>query len=989
MKLDNLKISSQINFHVGAIFAIVIVLLVSSFVSVNVLWGNTVALFNHPMTVRRAVGEIKVDVLLIHRDMRQLVFEHDPQEMERIVSNIATYEASIARQLLVLYDRYLGPHSDIDEAAEAFTRWKVIRAETIRLLQAGQIVEAENRVKASGVGGAQADQVLGYFTRISDFASGKGDELFEVAREQRDRVIGQLIFLCVSALLLLAGVSRYLRKGILPPLAKLTSAIEAISQGILDTRIQNESPNELGEVSRAFNAMSGTIKREIEYKENAARVSSAMFRHSTLRPFCQELLKNLLVLTDSQISAIYFLNEVNDQFERYESIGAKQSTLASFSAAGREGEFGAALAAKEVQHITEIPADVKVVFSTVSGEYQAKEILTIPIVNGADVIAVISLASIKGYSTESVRLINGLANEITASLSAVLASQRSFEFQQELQSTNTELAQQARELAMQADELTQQNAELEVQKRQLDQASRLKTNFVSNMSHELRTPLNSVIALSGVLSRRLADKIPAEEWSYLEIIERNGRNLLMLINDILDISRIESGREEIEVSKFNANQAIAEVMAMLQPQAQQQGTDLLHKLRDVGIIVQSDVHKLRHILQNVIGNAVKFTERGTVEVVATQTGDNIEIVVNDTGIGIPAEHLPHIFDEFRQADSSTTRRFGGTGLGLAISKKYANLLGGTIKVRSSPDIGSEFTITLPLQYVAGSQEMEQARFGADETEPVRATRKDYPDLSEKIVLLVEDNESSIIQIKDLIASIGCQVQVARSAGEAFTIIDQVMPDAMILDLMMPDVDGFRVLDMLRNAERTANIPVLILTAKHITKEELTFLKRNNVHQLIQKGDVKRAELQKAVVDLLYPDIVEERLASKLQVITGKPVVLVVEDNPDNMVTVRALLEGHHIVLEAIDAREGIEMAKIHLPNLILMDIALPDINGIEAFRLIRKMPQLQHIPIIALTASVMKHDRETILSHGFDAFIAKPIIANEFFIVINEVLYGK
>jgi len=213
---------------------------------------------------------------------------------------------------------------------------------------------------------------------------------------------------------------------------------------------------------------------------------------------------------------------------------------------------------------------------------------------------------------------------------------------------------------------------------------------------------------------------------------------------------------------------------------------------------------------------------------------------------------------------------------------------------------------------------------------------------------------------------------------------------MILDLMMPEIDGFSVLEILRNAEATAHVPVLILTAKHITKEELKFLKRNNVHQFIQKGDVKRLELQQAVINMFQSaTIKQETIVKKTEKGSGKPTILVVEDNPDNMTTVRALLDDKYGVLEAVNANDGIELTNEYLPNLILMDIALPDINGIETFLKIRKNPKTQHIPVIALTASVMKEDREAILSYGFDAFIGKPIIESEFFQEINEVLYGK
>jgi signal transduction histidine kinase/DNA-binding response OmpR family regulator len=563
------------------------------------------------------------------------------------------------------------------------------------------------------------------------------------------------------------------------------------------------------------------------------------------------------------------------------------------------------------------------------------------------------------------------------------------EFSAQLEYQNRELDAQKTELTLQSTELMAQNTELEMQKKQLDEASRLKTNFLSNMSHELRTPLNSVIALSGVLSRRLASQIPSEEYSYLEVIERNGKHLLALINDILDIARIEAGREEIEVTSFNASNLIAEVVNMIQPQAEQKQIKLLHADSEADLSVVSDAGKCRHILQNLIANAVKFTESGKVEISARQSGNKIEITVTDTGIGIDADHLPHIFDEFRQADSSTSRKFGGTGLGLAIARKFANLLGGTITVTSTPGTGSAFTLLMPLTYSAGNRIVEPETVDPARYELKQAS-SDAPHLaSAKTILLVEDSEPAIIQLKDILAEDGYRILVAGDGGEALKIISETVPDAMILDLMMPGVDGFEVLRVIREAERTAHIPVLILTAKHITKEELKYLKRNNVHQLIQKGDVNRAELQHAVGKMVSPvESAPAKPERALQTIEGAPTILVVEDNPDNMTTVKALLAGDYTVIEAIDGLEGVKMAKQCRPNLILMDIALPGMDGIAAFKLIRDDSHLQHIPVIALTASAMVNDRETILAHGFDAYIPKPINEIQLFRSIKEALYG-
>jgi signal transduction histidine kinase/DNA-binding response OmpR family regulator len=602
------------------------------------------------------------------------------------------------------------------------------------------------------------------------------------------------------------------------------------------------------------------------------------------------------------------------------------------------------------------------------------------------VVAVISLSSIRSFTDESYNFLNSIYDTLNARVDGILVFRTTKHLLRQLEEQNMELEAQKNLLATQSAELTQQNAELEMQKNLLSEASRLKTNFLSNMSHELRTPLNSVIALSGVLSRRLNKKIPADEYSYLDVIERNGKHLLSLINDILDISRIESGREEVEIVSFNVDNLITDITEMIRPQAKQKKIELVQRNSTNELNITSDSHKFRHIMLNLIGNALKFTEKGKVEIDVTQESGSIHIRVSDTGIGIAEQHLEHIFDEFRQADGSTSRRFGGTGLGLAIARKYAHLLGGDITVKSQAGKGSVFTLSLPITYTGEQKSTEDWPIQFKPTLPQLVSTS----VAGKAILLVEDSEPAIIQLKDFMEEYGCQVLVAHNAKEALSMMDQTLPDAIILDLMMPDVDGFELLGTIRHAEKTAALPVLILTAKHITKEELQFLKRNNVHQLIQKGDVNPTELLNAVAAMVAPSHHNtNQEINKPQALSGKPLVLVVEDNVDNMLTVKALLDDKFTVLEAVNGQEGIDCAKKYLPHLILMDLALPGINGIEAFQKIRNDAQLEHIPIIALTASAMTSERVVILAHGFDGYIAKPIDDKVFFGVINKVLFGK
>jgi PAS domain S-box-containing protein len=1020
----------------------------------------------------------------------------------------------------------------VEQAHKAFISWLTAREENTKLALSGDTQKVKESVLSTGTVGILRDKMLAKIQIIENYAVQKGDNLYSNSLSL-SKLLNQRLFLLVGGIILLSLlIGFYLLRNIRNPIDELTDAANRFQEGDFNVRSTINSKNEFGTLAASFNKMVESIQTNLELREKTSKLADAMLIEENAHNFFKAVLPELSGFTNSQMAAVYLLSEDKQYYEHFESFGLDVTARIKFNANSFEGEFGAAISTAKIQHIKNIPVDTHFVFQTVSGKFIPREIITIPILVGKEVVAIISLASIRSYSAQSNQLIESIYNSLTARIEGVLAYRelnhlnerleiqsaelakaglytrtlleanvdpfftigedgiitdinkptenitgltrsdligsdfsnyfkdpelskeiflqvfregivRNFELamkhvdgritpvlynasvyrdengnvvgifaaardisqrkrnemrlkelndtltirSEHLEVSNMELEAQKKELSAQSAELTEQNRELEMQKKMLSEANVLKTNFLSNMSHELRTPLNSVIALSGVLNRRLSNQIPAEEYSYLEVIERNGKNLLLLINDILDISRIESGREEIEIINFNANNLIAEIVSMILPQTETKELKLIHSGKEAELLLTSDLNKCRHILQNLIGNAVKFTEKGTVEIKSKQSADKITITITDTGIGIAENHMVHIFDEFRQADGSTSRRFGGTGLGLAIAKKSANLLGGTVTVKSELGKGSAFTLTLPLKYSAENRIIEEAAISHFNKVILPATVKP---VGGKTILLVDDSEPAIIQIKDFLEECGYQILVANDGASALDIISQTIPDAMILDLMMPDIDGFEVLRSLRNAEPTANVPVLVLTAKHITKDDLKELKRNNIHQLIQKGDVKREELISAVASMVVSEEKVQPVSKhRFQPIDGKPVVLVVEDNPDNMTTVKAILANDFKIIEAVAGEEGIQMAKKYRPNLILMDIALPSMDGIEAFKTIRADVELEYIPVIALTASAMTTDRETILAHGFDAYIAKPIDDNEFYDTINEVLFGS
>ena len=988
MKFGNLKIGTQLMLGFAVMLIFVVILGVVANQQADKIHLQTETIYKRPLQLRRAVSLIKIDILTMRIGTRDLMVASNNDEKQTAIQTIEMGAADIESQFNLLNEKYLGPKSDIEQAYKAFLNWKIAREFNTKLALDGKVEEVKRNVLPTSKVGRYRDIMIEKINKIDNFEFNMSEHLFANSNKLRENLNFQLLILICSILILSALIILLMLRHIRKPILELTDVAIRFHQGDMNARSNISTKNEYGTLSDTFNSMVESIQTNFILSEKASSLSQSMLLEEDPYKFFSSVLPLLASQTNSQMAAVYLLSENKQKFEHFNSFGLSDSSKLSFSVDNFEGEFGSVLSSHKIQIIKRIPKDTRFLFHTVSGKLIPREIITIPVISGKEIIAIISLASVRTYGPEIILLIQNILDTLTARIEGVMAFQKMHVFSRQLEYQNTELEAQKTEMSVQSTELLEQNRELEMQKVQLSEASRLKTNFLSNMSHELRTPLNSVIALSGVLSRRLANKIPVDEYSYLEVIERNGKHLLTLINDILDISRIESGKVEIEISKFSSKNLINEVVSMIQPQSIQKNIELIYKTVDTDFYLQGDIDKCRHILQNLIGNAVKFTEKGKVEISANQNNNQVEISITDTGIGISEDHLSHIFDEFRQADAGTSRRFGGTGLGLSIAKKYADLLGGTIHVKSIPGVGSTFTLILPLNYV------EENRIIETITEPVSYNRAipftPLKNEGQKTILLVEDSEPAIIQLQDFMEESGYKILVARDGAEALDIISTVIPDAMILDLMMPGVDGFEVLKTIRNAEATAGIPVLILTAKHITSDDLKFLKRNNVHQLIQKGEVNRVDLLNSVANLVYTKPIEiEVKKTELQTIKGKPVILIVEDNPDNLLTVKAILENKYTVLEAADGNQGIIMATEHIPHLILMDIALPGVDGIKAFNVIRNIGQLAHIPVVALTASAMTTDRETILSHGFDGYIAKPIDEKVFIKTINNVLYGK
>ncbi len=978
MKRKDFKIGSKITIGFIIVLVFVIVLAGVAFYEISMLWQNTDTLYNHPLQIRRSLGEIKADILMMQASLRNSIMAENSEDMLVYTKDIDTKETDVFEHFAVISSKYLGPKSDYENSYTHFVEWKALRDETLAFARLGNSAEALRRTLPDGPEGIHLSGLMASIEKINVFSLNKGNELYLSAQNEYNNLrLGLGIMIGVIWLFSIIIIYVLIRS-IRTPLKELTRATEQFRLGKLNARSSYNAGNEFGTLSESFNSLAETIQGEIKIRENSAGMADIMLGEEQLGSFCREVLSALLQKTGSQIGAFYFLNDEKKDFVLFESIGLKADSQKTFSAFSFEGEFGSALKTRQIQHIKEIPADTAFGLRTVSADLLPSEILTVPIISGGEVIAMISLASVHKYTDGAVLLISNISAMLTARLTGVLSFEKQIRMAEQLGIQNTELKETSRELVSQASELSEQNTELEMQKKQLDEANRLKSSFLSNMSHELRTPLNSVIGLSGVLGRRLLGKIPDEEYSYIDVIERSGNQLLELINDILDLSRIEAGKEEISLSHFSISELATSVLFTIEPQARQKSLKLINLIsKDSDMpLVTSDFKKCRHILQNIVANAVKFTSSGFVEISAVASEDSINIIVRDTGIGIAQDKLPYIFDEFRMVDESASRKFGGTGLGLSIAQKYAKLLHGEIAVESDFGKGSVFTVSLPVRISGFLEEPLPEDLTADPVPFQIKNRRSSFREDDKTILLVEDSEPAIIQMSDILGGHGYGLSIARNGKQALEKIKENLPDAIILDLMMPEIDGFEVLRIIRDNDKTADIPVLILTAKHITKEELSFLKGNNVHELIQKGNISKQELLDIIRSMLYPDVRKKSLPPQKQSTPqkkGRATILVIEDNADNMKTVRALLQENFEIIEAFDGESGIIRARQYVPDIILLDISLPAMDGFAVYDEIKKEELLKHVPIVALTARVMKGDLEQILDYGFNAYLSKPV----------------
>jgi PAS domain S-box-containing protein len=493
-------------------------------------------------------------------------------------------------------------------------------------------------------------------------------------------------------------------------------------------------------------------------------------------------------------------------------------------------------------------------------------------------------------------------------------------------------------------ELKQHEAELAAARDAADEANRTKSSFLANMSHELRTPLNAIIGYSEILQEDAADKDDKESIDDLRKIESAGRHLLGLINNILDLSKIEAGKMDVFIEKVDIQALIKEVLSIVKPLADK-SENAIEVICPAGIgSFRSDQTKVKQCLLNLMSNANKFTSKGTLTLtVAREDISRVCFRVSDTGVGMTKEQLGRLFQAFSQADVSTTKRFGGTGLGLAITKHFCNMLGGDVTVESTPGTGSTFIIKLPDQGVV-------APAAVDSPAPVPAAAAD----GRATVLVVDDDPSVRSLLARTLEKEGYRVISAANGVEALALAREHRPQAITLDVMMPKLDGWGALKQLKADAELREIPVIMVTV------------------LNERG----MAIPLGAADFVTKPVDRQRLTAILRehcVNPSSASILVVEDNlPTREVLCRSLESMGYAAYAAVNGRDGLDWLANHpTPSLILLDLMMPEMDGFEFLRELRKQPAFVDVPVIVVTAKELTVEDVRMLSGQTDGIIAK------------------
>jgi hypothetical protein len=872
-------------------------------------------------------------------------------------------------------------------------------------------------VQSKGEVAVLADNINNLTSTLATFA----DQVTSVAREVgvEGRLGGQAhVPGAAGTWKDLTGNVNLLAANLTTQVRAIAEVATAVTKGDLTRSIQVDARGEVAELKDNINTMIDNLRlttdrnREQDWlKTNLARFTGMLQGQRDLARVGQMLLSELATLVDAHLGVIYqhVDNAGVPMLRRLAAFADEANGGHSQLLRMGEGLIGQCAVEKRRMLIRDLPTDAVRVGS---GLFNAlpRNVVVLPVLFEGQTKAVIELASLSEYTALHLAFLDQLTSSIGIVLNSIEATMQTESLleqsqklavelqtqQKELQQTNDQLGQKAQQLAEQNAEVERKNSEIEHARRALEEkagelalTSKYKSEFLANMSHELRTPLNSILILGQQLSANNERNLSPKQVEFARTIHSAGTDLLNLISDILDLSKIESGTVTVEATEVSFAGLFESVARPFRHEAENRGlTFEVHLDPALPRSLITDAKRVQQVLKNLLSNAFKFTERGSVRlsvmpVTSGWTSDNpvlsrvsevVSFEVADTGIGIPSEKQKIIFEAFQQADAGTSRKYGGTGLGLAISRELANLLGGEIQLRSTPGIGSLFTLYLPVKYAgptgAGRAAPSRERKQLLEAPVVRVTEhavqrveddRDVIEPGETSLLIIEDDPHYAKVLADLARSKGFKILTAWRGVDALELAREWRPTAISLDVFLPDMLGWTVLSNLKQDPHLRHIPVQVIT---VDEDRFHGLSRGAFSFLPKPATTETLE---AALERI------KEFSSR-----ARRRLLVVEDDAHERTSVVELL--NHDDLDIVTAGEGNEalglLAREDFDCMVL-DLRLPDMSGFEVLGRMRDELGLTELPVVVFTGKDLTREQEAVLAELARKVVVKNVESPE------------
>ena len=866
-------------------------------------------------------------------------------------------------------------------------------------------------VKSKGEVAALAETINNMTDTLATFA----DQVTTVAREVgvEGRLGGQAnVPGAAGTWKDLTGNVNLLAANLTTQVRAIAEVATAVTKGDLTRSIQVQARGEVAELKDNINTMIDNLRlttdRNTEQdwlKTNLAKFTNMLQGQRDLVTVGRLLLSELTPLVNAHQGVIY-------QMENEESPSLKLlSAYADDGANGHaqsmrlgEGLIGQCAVDKRRMLITEMPENAIPVGSALF-KVAPRNNIVLPVLFESQVKAVIELASINEFTSLQIMFLEQLTTSIGIVLNSIEATMQTEGLlkqsqqlagelqaqQKELQQTNEQLEQKAQQLAERNVEVERKNQEIEQARRALEEkatelalTSKYKSEFLANMSHELRTPLNSILILGQQLTDNPEGNLTGKQVEFARTIHGAGTDLLNLISDILDLSKIESGTVTVDAEEIFFSNLLDMVARPFRHEADTRQLSFdVHLDANLARTITTDSKRLQQVLKNLLSNAFKFTAEGGVRLtvsaaasgwsathpVLSQASAVVSFEVSDTGIGIPLEKQKIIFEAFQQADASTSRKYGGTGLGLAISRELATLLGGEIHLRSAPSTGSSFTLYLPIKYTGSTTVLRVAAGSAAQVSAVSTERptEQIPDdrleiqPGDAILLIVEDDPHYARILLDLARDKGFKVLLAMRGDDALDLAKQYQPTAVSLDVFLPDMLGWNVLSQLKQNPLTRHIPVQIVTLDEdrqhgLARGAFSFVTKPTTHEGI-------SEALNKIRDFSQPR--RRRL-------------LVVEDNKAEQLSIRELLGHDDIeIVNASTGKEALDILRQGTCDCVVLDLHLPDMSGFEVLECMRGEQTLADVPVVVFTGRELSANEDAQLHTMARSIVVKGVESPE------------